>query len=243
MKAQSSWISEAHGKLGGAVFRHTRHGMVISTKRSPTAREVARVNDSYPVDANLLAKSYRQVYSSAMKSWYRQNDAMHSIMRFRPGWMSPLQWWVYYSYSNALCNGTLLSTIKDTMSKHYPTVDHPTLRWGHCINFPEITDAYEDWVDVSGWVPGFNRTYIALQLSRRCQSPLASVPLLYQGSYLPYSNTGSTLGYIFPGNWNILDSGAGMWVYQRGFFVDRFTGERYKFIDGWYQISIIEVEC
>lgn len=243
MKAQSSWISEAHGKLGGAVFRHTRHGMVISTKRSPTVRPQQVTSDSYYINPNLLAKSYRQVYSSAMSAWRMQSDALQEVLLFKPEWMTPLQWWVYYSYSNALTGNTLLSTIRAKMTKHYPSVALPTLGFVQCINFPEIVDSITNYVDVSGWVSGFNRSYVSLHLSRRYTTPTSHLPLLYQTAYLPYSDTGSVLAYLYAGNWDFIGSGTGMWVYQRGFIVDRFTGMRYKFIDGWYQISIQQVEC
>ena len=100
MKAQSLWISEAHGKLGGSVFRHTRHGMVISSKRSPTVRSAGDSNNFTGFADSTPLAPYKQLYSSFVRDYKFLSDADYAYLDARlRGRFTRLQLYVYLRYS------------------------------------------------------------------------------------------------------------------------------------------------
>lgn len=100
MKAQSAWISEAHGKLGGSVFRSTRHGMVLSSKRSPTVRPLQISLPNTTAYEVKLWSGYKPFYSSAAKGFKRLPQwAYDRLNAWHPPHMTPFQYYIYLTYS------------------------------------------------------------------------------------------------------------------------------------------------
>lgn len=84
MKVQSNILSAASGKLGGTVFRATRHGVVVQSKSSP--RERRQVYNTSLITENVQAglPSRKQFMSIATRAWKIMTEAQRESYRNPP---------------------------------------------------------------------------------------------------------------------------------------------------------------
>ena len=243
MKAQSAWISEAHGKLGGAVFRHTRHGMVISSKRSPIRRDSSIVADSFKPNLLPLMPSYKQVYSQAVKRFRSYDSNVQYVMRFRPDWMTELQWFIYYSYSNALTNGLLYSDLVEKMSRNHSTVGNWSLGWEYELDDPSVKYPWPVQFDHSG-LPFSSATQyrLAFGVSALTNNTNRPMPQMYMVAGT-LSNFTASHGFA----WveyedSIALLGSGTHYYNKSYIICKRTGQRWVLNDGWYPLVVEPIE-
>jgi len=243
MKAQSSWISEAHGKLGGAVFRSTRHGMVISSKHSPIKRETSIIADSFNASPLPLMPSYKQVYSAAVKRFTKYDTFVQHVMRFRPDWMSPLAWFIYFSYSNALTNGLLFSDLSDKMTRNNARAYDWDLGWEYELDNPDVKEPWPVTFQHSQLPFSSASAYrLAFGVSALTNNINRPMPQMYMVAGV-LSNFTATTGFAWA---NYDDSikllGAGTHYYNKSYLIVKRTGQRIILNDGWYQLVVEPIE-
>ena len=103
MKIQSNLLATASGKLGGTVFRTTRHGVILSGRRTPKATS-SIAQQVFPTEETVYAlPSYRSVYAASVRKWGSLTEAERAFYNaLAPHRWGGMLYYIYIEYSRAL---------------------------------------------------------------------------------------------------------------------------------------------
>lgn len=227
MKFQSAILSSASGRLGGAIFRSTRHGNVVSKYSTRILHERKLFYGKVPNPSRPPMVSNKRFMLYVANAWRSMSPTYRPIWEERAKMfgMDTYNYFVFQNFGNMLCGIGITDSIGD-FSEHY-----------HCQGV--TATFYQSYAyasaDNASLVPAFGNT--TTLVSDQFATPQKKIPPLLAigiGEYNPPSEVWA-IDSNFESIWGVLNEG--WWIYVRVYVIDTNTASWGILFQGWQQVK------